>query len=260
VIRWIILPGISLILLATPTLGLSQTDDVQVSIGKSMTVSFFVGVGTQALGDVNDNIEAVETQLKQQGFQTEFEKFSSVVFDLGGEFDYRLTETVSVGGTVNAQWNGAGSTATSATERETSESDLLYLDLTVAASYWFPSVPGLCAGVNAGYGRTYLDQALSFRDSAAPANDFDAKGEWDGSGFVFGAFAGYERYLKEYLTVYGKAGYQRRDMGTLAGGWTSSQLGDNSNPPTDVNGNPLEFDLSGFYFRVGVGFAFGTPE
>ena len=84
---------------------------------------------------------------------------------------------------------------------------------------------------------------------------------------VLGAFTGYEQPLSSALSLCTRMGYRYRNIRRPDGVLRTTHWGDTGNerqfepgPLMDADGNPMELDLGGFYFNLGLSLGFGARE
>jgi hypothetical protein len=141
--------------------------------------------------------------------------------------------------------------------------DASITDVTASATFWPARARGLCAGVESGVGFGRLEEDFNYGDSNG--NSLDYHGTWHGTGFVAGAFAGYERRFRWGFDGLARVGYKYRNLGVMPGHRTVTSstysaypTGTTSGPIRDSSGRALESDFSLFYLGIGLGRSWGT--
>jgi hypothetical protein len=135
-------------------------------------------------------------------------------------------------------------------------------DVTANATLWVPRGRGFFVGAEAGAGIGQLTEALSYSDRSA--QQFRYHGDWDRTGLVGGAYAGFRHAASSGLLVLVKAGYKFRDMGRMDGQrvitastFASDPPGVDPGPIKDSSGQELRSNFSCLYFGLGLGFFLG---
>jgi hypothetical protein len=247
--------AIAILVLTSPSL--AQTDSL--SIGKSgpgyipakrsTNLYGFLGFGTQSLGDVNGAIEDDERVFQGAGIPVSFDTFGPAV-DLGGGLVHQISETIGLGAELGYQTSSVDNRYSDTSGSFSDAFDLEVLDITGVLQFWVPSARGLLFGTKIGVAFGAAREEVHFRNFNTPSNSFDRSGDWDGIGFVAGAFTGYDFALSQDVQLMLHAGYRYRNLGEFSNG-------SNGQPPSDNAGQPIDFDFSGFYSRVGFGYEFG---
>ncbi|UCG53212.1 MAG: hypothetical protein JSW58_06560 [Candidatus Latescibacterota bacterium] len=225
---------------------------------KAFYLRGIIGIGTQFLNDVDDATKEYEKIFTDAGIAADFESFGPVL-DLAFEVGYRYSQSISTGLAFSYQGNSVDNDVSGFSFAFSDRLELFIVDITGDVSYWPAIARGLFFGVNGGVGYCEVDEKLAFRDVLFPGNDFDLTGKWEGFGPVFGIFAGFEFGTSSRTTLFSKAGFYYRNFGSLDGDVTVSALGideTTKEPKTNRAGEPVDFDFSGFYLKVGVGVPF----
>jgi hypothetical protein len=91
-----------------------------------------------------------------------------------------------------------------------------------------------------------------------------SQGQWQGTGIVLGAFTGFEQSLSPELSLSTRLGYRYRKINAPDGLLKLTVWGDQGNsrewtagPLSDDDGEPMDLDLGGFYFNIGLSLGFG---
>jgi hypothetical protein len=140
--------------------------------------------------------------------------------------------------------------------------DASITDVTAGATFWPARVRGLSAGVESGVGFGRLEEDFNYADFNG--NSLDYHGWWHGTGFVAGAFAGYERHFRWGFDGLARVGYKYRNLGVMPGRRTVTNstysaypTGTTNGPIRDSSGRALESDFSLFYLGLGIGKSWG---
>ena len=268
-----VLIGLGL-LTAAPALAATQRG--KVSLRGSL------GFTTLALGDINDQIRSARDEFLADTLveESRWDPFGGAP-DFGIEVDVQLTPVLSAGlgfssqgGTRRHEAFRVFSIDPSTGEPANTESldeDLKYSawDVVGTLGLWVPSAPGLHFGVQLGLARgTFEQQATHLDDSGRDLPFLEiSQGDWKGTGVVLGAFTGYEQPLSSVLSLSSRMGYRYRNIRRPDGTLRTTHWGDTGNerhwesgPLLDDEGNPMELDLSGFYFRIGLALGLGGRE
>jgi hypothetical protein len=215
-----------------------------------------IGMTTQSLGDVNAIIEEDQDFFDENGLIVSLERFKGTT-QVGGELGYR----------VNGSWSGGVGVSYHEAHIENfyfidpaldikDQSDLTYFEVVGNASYWISRWPGVFVGAQAGVGMGTAEVHFEFTDTTDPSINELLDGKYDGSGFVWGGFVGYQTSLKGGIQPFGRAGYRIRNLGTFSGSSTSSLTGVDNSPPTNAAGEPVDFDFSGVFLEAGFTWPF----
>ena len=83
-----------------------------------------------------------------------------------------------------------------------------------------------------------------------------ANGDYSGDNFVYGFSGGYQYEFLNGLLVYLELGYEVRDLGTFTGSTTSTNtdIVPEYSGTYNVNGEDINFDYSGPFLALGIGF------
>jgi hypothetical protein len=216
----------------------------------------FMGYGTQALGDVNAAIEDDEAAFQGAGIPVNFETFGGAI-DFSGGVVHQVGNSIGLGVELGYQGNSIDNRYTDVSGSYSDAVDLRIVDVTGVLQFWVPAAPGLLFGTNVGAGFGSAKDEFHLVDYNNSANDTDYVGEWSGVGLSAGAFAGYHFALGKSAQLLLHSGYRYRNLGEFSGEANSPQWGSSTAPPSDNAGQPLDFDFSGFYTRLGFGFSFG---
>lgn len=243
------------ILIGTPCAAYGQSDSLEVASNRISRIPAkgatnmygFLGFGTQALADLNSAIEDDESVLQGAGIPVNFDTFGPAI-DLGGGIVHQVSETIGLGIELGYQRSSVNNRYSDVSGSYSDAVDLEILDVTGALQFWVSSAPGLLFGTNVGVGFGAVKDELHLRNFSNASNNVNGTGQWSGAGFIAGVFGGYHFTLSQSTRLLLHAGYRYRNLGEFDGG---------SGPPSDNAGQPLDFDFSGFYSRLGLGFAFG---
>jgi len=134
-------------------------------------------------------------------------------------------------------------------------------EITGNVAYWPAAARGLFIGAQAGmgFGKLTEDMALHFV-SGDLGVDTTASGEFTGSGFVGGAFAGYQAEFGSGFSAFGKLGYKLRNLGKFKGRYHGEPADHDYAGLQDfllTDSKKMEFNYSGMFFTVGLGVSFG---
>jgi hypothetical protein len=245
-------------LIALPMLTLSTVSHAGIlKNGKLFYARASFGYGTQSLDDVNAVIKGDEQTFLAAGIPASFEEFGGAV-DLGAEIGFKLTKSFSMGIGINYQSNDVYNSYSDFSGIYEDDIKLSVLDVSGNVAFWVPNT-GLFFGGAAGYGFGEMEEFVNFQIYGDPASSYRIYGEGDGSGFTASAFAGYQAVFTSGFLVFGKAGYAYRNLKEFDGRFTSAEFGTWSGTILNGAGRPIEFDFSGVYVLVGIGFSLGKP-
>ncbi|HEY3215864.1 MAG TPA: hypothetical protein VGK93_05180 [Candidatus Eisenbacteria bacterium] len=229
----------------------------------------FVGYATQALGDVNDDVQAWSSYLSPRSTSLDWEEIGGAA-NFGGEIGYHVSPLVSVGFGVGYQKGSQDHTATidftdiggtSYFGSFAEEPEVSVLDFYGAVTLWVPATPGLHFGgqIGAARGKYELSQATDITASDGSFEVSTFTGEADKTVLSAGLYAGYEVPVAPMVAVSGRAGYRFCDFGHMNGDFTFAGTDDvgpffetGSGQVTNFDGNPMSIDLSGLQLHVGL--------
>ena len=182
----------------------------------------------------------------------------------GGEAGYMMSPLWSLGISVSTSGtDGSVLFGSFIADAGSNDLDGSMIDLTATASIWTPGNSGFFAGVEAGAGFGKLTETFEYT-SFSPSS-LKYRGEWNGTCFVGGVFAGFHYDFSYGLMVLAKGGYKHRNPGTMGGETTITESTYPSYPPgvapgpiTDSAGRALESDFSCSYLAVGLGWRFAA--
>lgn len=241
-----------------------------------------LGFTTLTLGDINDEIRS-----DRDAFMSDTLTDESSWDPLGGapnlgvELDVQITPVVSAGvgfGTHRSsiRHNAFRVLSLDIDTGEPAEFEQFDEKVKVSAwdvvgtvGLWVPSAPGLHFGAQVGMVRgTFERESWYLIESfSVEANMQQKLGSWNGTGVVLGAFTGYEQPITSQLSFASRVGYRYRKIGSPSGTLLTIDWGDQGNsrevepgPLLDPDGNPMELDLGGFYFNVGLSMSLGGGE
>ncbi len=241
-----------------------------------------LGFTTLTLGDINDQIRS-----DRDAFMADTLTDESSWDPLGGapnlgvELDVQITPVVSAGIGFGAHRSSIRHNAfrilsldidtgePAEFEQFDEKLKLSAWDVVGTVGLWVPSAPGLHFGAQVGMVRgTFERESWYLIESfSVEANMQQKLGTWSGTGVVLGAFTGYEQPITSQLSFASRVGYRYRKIGSPSGTLITINWGDQGNerevepgPLLDADGNPMELDLGGFYFNVGVSMSLGGGE
>ncbi len=238
-----------------------------------------LGWTTLSLGDINDAIGSARSD-----FQADTAVSDILWDDLGGapnlgiEVEVQLTPKISTGLAFSYQRGSRRheavrsfvDTVTFDFADETFEENPRFYawDVVGTLGLWVPSAPGLHFGLQLGLVRgTFENRSIVFSETNALSVIEFRQGSWDGTGLVLSAFTGYEQSLSRVLALSSRLGYRYRNIRRPDGLSGLTGFDDNghyrefdSGPLTDSDGEPMELDLGGFYFNLGLNVRIGGSE
>jgi len=243
------------------------------------TLRAWMGFSTLALGDINSRIEAQRTAF---GSDTTVDELRWDPFggapNLGGELDVQISPKLSAGIGVDVLRSSVShqvfrvfsldpDTGEPAEFETTDEHGTVSAwDVVGNVSMWVPSAPGLYFGAQVGLMRgtfTHSDVYHVETFTAFPDLRF-TDGTFKGTGAVLGAFTGYDQALTPQLSLTTRMGYRFRQISRPLGVTYVTDWGDQGNTRewengqlVDQNGKPMNLDLGGFYFQVGLSATLG---
>lgn len=243
------------------------------------TLRGWLGFSTLALGDLNSRIEAQRTAYGSDSTVDElkWDPFGGAP-NLGGELDVQLSPKVSVGLGIDVMHSSVHHqvflvTSLNPDTGEPEEFNTTDERGTVSAwdvvgnvSLWVPSAPGLYFGAQVGLlrGTFTRDEVYHFESNTAFPDLRFTDGTFKGTGAVLGAFTGYEQALTPQLSLTTRMGYRFRQISRPIGTTYVTDWGDQGNTREwengqllDQNGKPMNLDLGGFYFQVGLSATLG---
>lgn len=233
----------------------------QVRIRRGDTaLEMFVGISGQDLDDLNDVIRDDERTFRNAGIPADFETFDAAP-QIGIGITHGVESTVALGAEFTHQWSSVENRYFDAGESYSDEIDLRMTEISGVIEVRIRESPGLSFGGSMGAGFGDLEEDVRFRDFQDPSNNVDALGEFDGSGLVVGGFVNYRIVAGRTAHILVRGGYSYRNLGEFDGASTTWQNGSPQTlfgPATDSFGRPIDFDFSGFYLRIGVGFGLGS--
>ena len=241
-----------------------------------------LGFTTLNLGDINDEIRAARTAFLADTLTDEssWDPLGGAP-NLSAELDVQITPVVSAGIGFSAHRSSIRHNAFKilSVDIDTGEpAEFEHFDENVKVNawdvvgtlgLWVPSAPGLHFGAQVGMVRgTFERESWYLIESfSVEANMQQKLGDWKGTGVVLGAFTGYEQPITSGLAFSSRVGYRYRRIGNPSGTLLTVDWGDQGNSREveigqllDVNGNPMDLDLGGFYFNVGVSMSLGGGE
>lgn len=262
-------------------LGLMTTAPAHASTERGKT-SFrgWWGYTSLTLGDINNAIRSdwARFQADTLAEEVNWNAFGGAP-NLGLELEVQITPGISAGLGFSSQRGSRrleavrslDDTVNFSSLRETFEEDLRFSawDVVGTLGFWLPSAPGLHAGVQLGVvrGKFETDRTHFFDSSSElPFQEF-TRGEWKGTGVVLGAFSGYDLPLSSTLSLSSRMGYRYRNIKSPKGTLRSTLYADQGDerrwetgPLLGPGGNPLDLDLGGLYFNVGLCLGLGGRE
>lgn len=242
----------------------------------------WAGFTTLTLGDINDGIRSARDEFLADTLTDEatWDPFGGMP-SVGGELDFQVTPVISAGFGVSAHRgsvrhqalrilsvdSGTGEPAEIESFDETLE--ISAWDVVGTLGLWVPSAPGLHFGAQLGMVRgTFQRESVYLIDAFTIEPNMQLRqGTWKGTGIVLGAFTGYEQSLTSQVAFTTRLGYRIRKVGRPQGTEIITDWGDSGNAREwetgrllDEDGNTVELDLGGFYFKVGLSMALGGGE
>ena len=246
------------------------------------TLRAWLGFNSFPLGDINNQIKAERDAFLADTLTDEsrWDEFGGAP-ELGGELEVQITPTLSAGLGVSVQRSSVRHEALRVfsldpdtgepAEIETYDETLTIRawDVVGSVTLWVPSAPGLHFGGQVGLVRgTYLTEHWYLIDTnTVLPNMVFTDGSFSGTGAVLGAFTGYQQALTSQLGFTSRIGYRYRKVNEPKGNTLLTEWGDQGNareweegPLLDKTGRPMDLDLGGFYFKVGLSLAIGAVE
>jgi hypothetical protein len=265
-------------------LGLSVATPVHaVTLPGKARLTGWLGFTTLSLGDINDQIRSEHGGFLADTLTDEatWDPIGGAP-DLGVELNVQLTPVLSAGIGFSTH---RGKTRHEAFKilsydidtGEPAEIEDFDQELKVSAwdvvgtlGLWVPSAPGLHFGAQLGLVRgTFASDRVHVLStfSAGEYTEF-LNGEWKGTGIVLGGFTGYDQSVTSALSISSRIGYRYRKIGSPEGILRNLTLDENegtsyeweAGPLLDADGQPMELELSGFYFKIGLSMALGGAE
>ena len=250
----------------------------------TVSLSGRLGWTTLLLGDVNTSIRSARTAFRADT------AVSDIVWDefggapnLGMDVDVQITRKISAGLGFSYQRGHRRHEAARAffdtltfdfaNEQFEENPSFHAWDVVGTFGLWVPSAPGLHFGLQLGFIRgTYENQTILFSETNAISRIEFTQGSWDGTGPVLGAFTGYEQSLSGNLAFSARMGYRYRNIRRPSGLFGLTGFDDNGHyrffmsgpmavyridrqvdPDGElVHGSPMDLDLGGFYFNIGL--------
>lgn len=255
--------------------------DAAASPGR-ISLRGWAGFTTLSMADINDDIRSTQAAFRADTTVEElrWDPFGGSP-NLRLEMDVQVTPLLSAGlgfstqnGSVRLQSSRVFSvdpTTGEPAEIETLEQYPKFTawDFVGTLGLWVPSAPGLNFGLQLGFVRgavTTENTRLLDKFTASPLLEI-SDGEWQGTGPVLGAFAGFERSILPELSLSTRLGYRYRKIPRPDGILKTTSWGDQGNsrewttgPLRNSKGEPIDLDLSGFYIDVGLSLGFGGAD
>jgi len=225
------------------------------------------GYALQDLVDINSQIENAEHLEEIREYQGDYlpEDYygsklfgDSKVMDL--EFGYLLTPSWSLGCAVAYRACQVDNFLQSVYFTSGDELFLKTVSISAIATYRFPFAPAFSAGGELGVAYGSYKRDISTQYQLVPTLNTTFYGDYKGDGLTFGLFAGYERRISDRIRIQTRAGYRHLDLGEYTGTTDRVGYGRYSGTLVDAQGEPVEVDLSGFFFSAGLDFSFLLPE
>jgi len=238
----------------------------------------FLGYASQALGDVNDEIENTGSFLSLVSTRTDWEKIGGAV-PFGAEFGYQFSPMVSLGVGLGYQRSSRDhsadidfidpSSGTATAGLVTEEPKLSIFDFFGTVTLWAPSAPGLHFSGQLGVarGKYQITQNVDVASSDGTFEVSTFEGSAEKTTVLAGIFAGYEWPISPMAGVAGRVGYRFCKLSTPEGDFTylgQTEAGpfsdSGSGPLTDMNGNTMDVDFSGVLIELGFTVRLGAPR
>jgi hypothetical protein len=211
------------------------------------------------LGEVKDEIEVFENLLQSLGLPAEFSG-PGMAMEAGGGVAFNFGSGFSMGAEGSYQTSSLNNRAESFDGTLSDIRDFDVVDISGVLQYEVPKAKGLYFGVSAGVANGSYEQRSRIRVTTDPASNLEITTAADGSGPSIGLYAGYrtDRGKGTYLLI--QAGIRYRKIDEMSGTARSPQLGYAEGVLLNSDGDPLGFDFSGIYLRIGLGYAAGVAE
>lgn len=205
----------------------------------------FLGYGQLAMDDYNSTIVEDEQYLTSFGLNASFDEVGGAV-DYGAGLFWQVSKTLSFGAETSMLNSGLDNKYSDYSGGLSFTTDFKLLEFMGVAQYWFPGAPGLSLGASGGYGKGQVDYEARINIFEDPSQNTSYVTEFTGGALIGNAFVSYTRFVSDTVFLAGNGGMRFRNLGELEN--------DNGDPLFDNSGGPVEFDFSGFYFRVCIGF------
>jgi len=225
--------------LALPT---RAQEPIPLVTGKGAALVTF-GFGSLRLNEFNDFIEDRERLLQSYGVPLEWETMRTG-FEFGGALAYRATDYVGFGLEGNYQFKSNDTRFSDITGKLIDVMKVQFFEFDFFLDFWIPQAPHYNLGLHVGRGFGSFRDDVEYTDNTTPANSFEYDDEFTGEGMTSGVFIGYRKPYGQGAQLMAKIGYRMRDIG---------ELEKNGRPVVDLLGDPISFDFSGFYARIGLG-------
>lgn len=260
----------------------------------TVSVTGRLGWTTLMLGDVDGSIRSARTAFRADTAVSDiiWDEFGGAP-NLGIDVDVQLTRKISAGVGFSYQRGHRRHQAERAfldtltfdfADQQFEENLQFHAwDVVGTVALWVPSAPGLHFGAQLGLIRgTFEHRGVVFSETNALSVLQFREGTWDGTGPVLGAFTGYEQSLSRALSFSARMGYRYRNIRRPSGLRGLTGFDDNGHyrlfetgplvnflqeVPYDTMGEPLwpvgtpmDLDLGGFYFNIGVSLQLRSAE
>ncbi len=134
--------------------------------------------------------------------------------------------------------------------------EINYYAILAVLQYRFPGKHNFFVGADGGWGNGRFKQSTTATATLNPDWNMTANGDYSGDNFVYGFSGGYQYEFLNGLLVYLELGYEVRDLGTFTGSTTSTNtdIVPEYSGTYNVNGEDINFDYSGPFLALGIGF------
>lgn len=221
-----------------------------------------------SFGVANHDLSELETSLKEQkqdlidrgvNFSTYARNFDTIL-DYRVEVGAIFWKGFSLGLLFNYQPRGedqvVGGSSPGDQYRSSENIEINFLAFYGNLCYWLPGDHGFFLGGRVGYSHGRFKQSITITNPSVPQFTATVDGDYDGAGAVYGLSAGYQYTFLNGILVYLELGYEARNLGTFTGSTTSTDeaLFPSSSGDYTVNGQTVDFDYSGPFIAIGIGF------
>lgn len=217
------------------------------------------GLTTLAADDLERVFEAIEDDLGGTGLAADFSAPSNGI-DLSVGARQVVHPWISIGIEGGFTFDTVSNNSTGVQVSYNNHADSRIGEVLGILELHPPSVPLLHFGAGFGYATAShtFKQDLFVDPEGAPPEFYDTRLEADGGGTMWTIFAGIETPDPTGFFLMARAGYRGRNLGAFEGTYYEDDVLIGEGTVVGADGSELEFDFSGVYLHIGIGYRFGV--
>ena len=219
------------------------------------------GLTTIAADDLDKVYESIEDWLGRNGLASDFSGPSNGI-DLSAGVRQEFHPWMSFGVEFGMTFDNLTNNATNPTVDYINHADSRVAEFLGLLEFHPPGAPLLHFGGGAGYaiGSHEFSEELMIDLDNQPPDFYTSLLDANGSGPVYMLFIGVENPNPTGVILMARVGFRYRNLGEFTGEFYEDDAKVGEGTVYGPDGVPLEFDFSGVFAHIGIGYRFGVAE